>query len=180
MGRERTICPMASDDNMPIEIREARTSEYAMLGSLAVRAYRALGGFGADHPYFVRLADIAGRAADTDILVAQIDGALAGVVTFVPGPDTSMSEFDDPHAAGIRALAVDPPYQRCGVGRALTTACLERARATGRHRVILHSSQLQQAAQAMYLAMGFRREPELDWVPEPGVMLSGFVFELDS
>jgi len=164
---------------MTIEIHTADPSEYAVLGSLAVRSYQELGGFPRDHPYFSRLADVAGRAADTDVLVARLDGALAGVVTYVPGPGTSMSEFSDPEAAGMRALAVDPSFQRRGVGRALAAACLDLARAAGKQRVIIHSAQTQRVAQTMYLAMGFRRDAALDWSPEPGVFLSGFVFELN-
>jgi GNAT superfamily N-acetyltransferase len=163
---------------MTIEIRKAHPDEYAALGAIAVRASRALGGFPDDHPYYDRLADVARRATDTETLVAFLDGVIAGVATYVPGPGTSMSEFDDPEAAGIRMLAVDPRLQGRGLGRALTAACLDLARASGKHRVIVHSSQIQRTAQAMYLAVGFRREPALDWAPEPGVYLSGFVYEL--
>jgi ribosomal protein S18 acetylase RimI-like enzyme len=164
---------------MPIEVRDAHASEYTALGALAVRAYRDLGGLPPDHPYYSKLADVAGRATDTVVLVARLDGTVAGVVTYVPGPDTSMSEFSDPEAAGMRALAVDPSRQRRGVGRALTAACIDLARTAGKRRLIVHSAQTQRGAQAMYRAMGFRRDPTLDWSPEPAVSLNGYVFELD-
>ena len=163
---------------MPAEVRVAHPAEYPALGAIAVCAYRELGGLPDDHAYYDRLADVAGRAIDNDILLAMLDGEIAGVATYVPGPYTSMSEFDDPEAAGIRMLAVDPRFQGLGLGKALTAACLDRARRAGRRRVVVHSSQLQRIAQAMYPAMGFRREPALDRAPEPDVFLSAFVFEL--
>ena len=34
-------------------------------------------------------------------------------------------------------------------------------------------------AHRLYLAMGFRRAPERDWEPDPGIELWGFELDLD-
>ena len=75
-------------------------------------------------------------------------------------------------------LAVAPSAQRRGVGRALSLACVERARSAGRARVLLHSTAWMTAAHELYRRLGFRREPGLDWTPVPDVPLLGFALEL--
>ena len=168
---------MTAGENL--EIRLARPDEYDDLGRLLLRSYATIPGLDADPEHMAELADVAGRARDTETLAAVVAGRLAGVATYVPGPDTSMSEFDDPGAAGIRALAVDPDHHRQGIGRALTVACVDRARTAGKHRVILHTSQYQRAAHTMYQRMGFQREPSLDWDPTPAISLTCYVYEID-
>jgi ribosomal protein S18 acetylase RimI-like enzyme len=64
----------------------------------------------------------------------------------------------------VRHLAVDPNYQGRGAGRALVDACLERARALGRRRVILHSTPMMEVARAMYARRGFVADPARDMV----------------
>lgn len=136
--------------------------DFDALAELTVRAYEAL----MDEPlgdYEHQLRDVAGRASDSVVLVAVDDrGEVLGGVTFVPGSERSMSEFDDDDAAGIRMLAVDPRHQGHGVGRALVEACVARARAAGRARLVLHSTKYMTAAQALYGSLGFVRDPDRD------------------
>ena len=75
-------------------------------------------------------------------------------------------------------LAVDPAAQRRGVGRALTNALIDRARADGRQRIALLSLTSMTAAHAMYLGLGFRRALDRDWEVEPGMLLLGFELDL--
>jgi GNAT superfamily N-acetyltransferase len=154
-----------------VEIRAARPEEFDVLGRLTVDAYRALYDGEQLGAYEEQLADVSVRAADSVVLVALDDaGELVGGVTYVPGADRAMSEFSDPEAAGVRMLAVRPARQGEGVGRALTEACISRARADGRRRLVLHSTDAMVVARAMYGRMGFVEAPELDvWVQErPG------------
>ncbi|MGZ4765711.1 MAG: GNAT family N-acetyltransferase, partial [Ilumatobacteraceae bacterium] len=63
---------------------------------------------------------------------------------------------------------VAPGHQGSGVGRALTEACIERARRDGRRKIVLHSTELMKVARTMYEKLGFVAEPERDeWVTEP-------------
>ncbi len=151
-----------------MEIRRIRPEEYDALGDIAVRAYRQLFGGGSLGPYEEELLDVARRSEDSEVYVAiDDDGALLGGVTYVPGPDRQMSEFDDPDAAGIRMLAVDPRRQRAGAGRALVETCVEIARARGRRRLVLHSTPVMTVAHGIYQKLGFARAAGLDkWVDE--------------
>ncbi len=149
-----------------MEIRRVQPNDYAALGLITVHAYRELFGGGPLGPYEEQLLDVARRADDSEVYVALgEDGSVLGGVTYVPGSDRTMSEFSDPDAAGIRMLAVDPRHQGAGVGRALVEACVQRARADGRHRIILHSTPMMTMAHRIYRHLGFVRTPELDeWV----------------
>ena len=145
-----------------MQIRLARPDEFDSLGEITVEAYQHVRSteLGA---YAKELADVAGRAVDCAVLVAVADsGELLGGVTYVPGSDTAMSEFSDPQAAGIRMLAVRPVAQGAGVGRALTEACIAKARDDGRERVLLHSTPPMTTARRMYEKLGFVRCIELD------------------
>lgn len=149
-------------------MRLARPEEFEAVGEITVQAYR-MGREAELGSYELTLRDVAGRVAECSVLVALDDqDEVVGAVTYVPGPDTAMSEFSDAEAAGIRMLAVRPDAQRSGVGRALTRACLDLARAQGRQRVILHSTEAMATARRLYEKLGFVRRSDLDnWVTQP-------------
>lgn len=145
-----------------MKIRLVRPAEFAAAGDLIVRAYRQLPDALAAAGYEPRLRDVAARAAVADVLVAvDDDGSLLGSVTYVPGPGP-LAESDDSHDAHIRMLATVPEAQGMGVGRALVKACIERARAAGKRRVLLKTRGSMAAAHRIYESLGFRHERSLD------------------
>jgi ribosomal protein S18 acetylase RimI-like enzyme len=152
-----------------MKIRVARPDEYDAIGTLTVEAYRDLTGGAALGEYEDELYAVADRAVDCAVLVAvDDDDIVLGAVTYVPGPAAGMSEFADADAAGIRMLAVAPMQQGNGVGRALTEACIARARSDGRHKIVLHSTEVMTVARSMYERLGFVAAPERDvWFTEP-------------
>lgn len=159
-----------------MKIRDVLPSEHAEVGELVVDVYRSL--IPDLDGYAGELQDVAGRVrAGVLVWVAELDGALAGTVSYVPelGP---YAEFKDPHGAGIRMLAVLPAFQGRGIGEALVRACLDRARADGRERVYLDTTQWMEAAQRLYRRLGFARAPELDWKPAPGLTLFSYVYRV--
>ncbi len=161
-------------------VRPVHPDEYETLGELTVRAYHGVG-FEMAHQadYDVRLRDVATRAATSCVLVATTPaGELLGGVTYVSGPDDPYSEELRDGEAGIRMLAVDPAVQGRGIGRALTSACVERARSAGRRRIVLHTGTWMPAAIRLYERMGFVRVPEIDFTPAPGVDLIAYAMEL--
>jgi GNAT superfamily N-acetyltransferase len=146
-----------------MEIRPVQPDEYEELGRLTVRTYRHLANGEPLGAYEEVLADVKSRTLDCEVFVAVDEtNTLLGGVTFVPGPDTSMSEFDDVDAAGIRHLAVDPAFQGSGVGRALLQVCIQHARELERPRLRLHSTAPMEIARAMYERTGFVRAPDFD------------------
>ena len=126
-------------------IRVAEPSEYEALGELIVAAYRALPPLeGADF-YFTRLRDVAARAAAAEVLVAVSGGEVVGGVTFV-GRGGPMVDIARESEAEIRMLAVEPDREGTGIGKALTLACIDRARAIPDCRRIVLSTRTDMAA----------------------------------
>ncbi len=165
----------------PVVVRPVRPEEYEALGELTVAAYRALADDepALDADYLTELRDVARRAAEVPVLVAvDARGRVLGGVTYVPGPGTPYSESEAPDEAGIRMLAVDPALQGRGIGRRLVEACLERAKAAGRRRLVLLTRPSMTAAQRLYARLGFRRAPARDWEFAPGEWLLGYEIDV--
>jgi GNAT superfamily N-acetyltransferase len=160
-----------------MEIREARPDEYAAAGEVTVRGYEALygenlGGYGD------RLRDVASRVRSAVVLIAVVDETIVGTVTYVPSASSDYAEGLRDGEAGIRMLTVLPAYTRRGIGRALSIACVERARAEGKRAVALHADGIVQASQRMYETLGFRRDPARDFRADDDTTLIAYVFEL--
>jgi len=157
-------------------IRDARPEEYEEVGSLVADVYATIIPGLDDYAHDLR--DVAGRIdAGVLVWVAEVEGAIAGTVSYVPGLGP-YAEFEDPHGAGIRMLAVLPVFQGHGVGMALVQACLDRARVDQRSAVYLDTTRWMETAQRMYARMGFERTPELDWEPLPGMTLFKYIYRL--
>ena len=71
-------------------------------------------------------------------------------------------------------LAVAPSARGRGVARALVEHCFTRARELGLEDMVICSMSRMTAAHRLYDAMGFVREPALDWEPVPDVLLLAF------
>jgi GNAT superfamily N-acetyltransferase len=125
--------------------------------------------------YLAEMADAAGRAAQGELLVAVEDGRVLGTVTLYLAPGSMQWRPDD---AMLRLLAVDPAARGRGIGRALFRACLDRARAAGKRRMALHTTEWMATARAMYERAGFHREPEGD-VRIPGVNIIAYAADLE-
>ena len=164
-----------------IAIREARPGELAAAGDVVVRAYRALGGGGDAHEaYLEHVRDAAGRARHCPVLVAVDEGTgeVLGSVTYVPGQGNAFAELAGEGEGEFRMLGVAPDAQGRGVGAALVRACIARARADGRRGIVISTTPVMHAAHRLYEHLGFRRAPERDWVPVPGVELWAYVLTL--
>jgi GNAT superfamily N-acetyltransferase len=161
-----------------VHIRPIHPEEHRTLGELTVEAYRALEGAQLGS-YADELADVSTRARSAHILVAVEDGAVLGGVTFVPGPDNPYAEQLREGEVGIRMLAVAPSAQGRGVGRALSVACIDRARDRRARQVALHSTPWMKAAHQLYESLGFVRAPDRDLQVSPDVLLLSFVLGLD-
>jgi GNAT superfamily N-acetyltransferase len=152
-------------------VRDAREDELDLAGAVVREAY------GADAtvpPGYARLlADARERARDADVAVALSDGRVVGSVTFVL-PGSRWAELSRPGEAEFRMLGVDPAFRGCGVGQALVTWCVARARDVGAGRLLLCSVDSMASAHRLYTRTGFERVPDLDFSPRPGVRLIAF------
>ena len=162
-----------------MEVRQAAAPDYERLGEICEAAYRAVPGYEVSDYYARALRDVKWRAEHDVVLAAYDDaGSPLGCVTYVGRLESPSAEVMLEGEAGIRMLAVDPPAWGRGIGVALTEACIELARAEGKHRIVLSSTPHMTAAHRMYSKLGFRRMPELDWAPVPDVPLLVFALDL--
>ena len=161
---------------MGIQVRPATTADHPAIARLTVDAYRADGQLEAETGRYADvLADVAGRADQTEILVAVdsdggADGGVLGAVAFVL-PGSAFAELARPGEAEFRMLAVDPSAQGRGVGQALVRACVARAREVRASGILIFTRSFAERAQRFYTRMGFVRAPEHDRSPMPGVDL---------
>jgi GNAT superfamily N-acetyltransferase len=165
---------------MAVQVREARTpEEVAAAGRVTVAANAEFVPPGPTSKtwagYLRSMADTAARAADGTLLVAVDEhGTVVGTVTLYLEAVSEQWRRDD---AMFRFLAVDPAARGRGIGRTLLEACLERARAAGKRRMALHTTEWMATARGMYERAGFRREPEGD-LGVPGVAILAYAAEL--
>ncbi|MCU1448367.1 MAG: acetyltransferase [Acidimicrobiales bacterium] len=162
-----------------MQVREVRPTEYDAAGQVTLAAYRHLPGAHMTDSYAAELVDAGRRAVEAVVLVVvDHDGSNAGTVTYVPDASSPWAEDLREGEAGIRMMAVAPDAQGRGVGGALLAACVDRARAEGKHAVFLHSTPWMTTAHRLYERAGFARAPERDWLPEPDVPLLAFRLDL--
>ena len=165
-----------------IEIRPIRESEYSAAGEATARAYREFltpgrPGFEA---YLARIADVGARAGRAMVLVALVDGVIAGSATLELDSRVTPSTAEPlaPDEAHLRMLGVSPEQRGRGVARRLVTACIGIARERGKRRLTLETSPLMTAAQRLYTTMGFTSTGERH-TPD-GMVLLGYTLDVQS
>lgn len=156
-------------------IRRALPEDYEEVGEITLRGYVHDGFLEPSDAYAEELRDAADRALQAELWVAvdAVTDRLLGSVTFCP-LGSVYRELAAESEGEFRMLAVDPQARGRGVARALVQLCLARSRELGFADVVLCSLPTMTAAHALYLSLGFVREPALDWWPRPEVELWGF------
>jgi ribosomal protein S18 acetylase RimI-like enzyme len=157
-----------------IDIHPVRESEFAAAGEATARAYREFErpewpGYAA---YVARIADIAKRSHVATVLVAVVDGVVAGSATLELTERIRPSSTGPlaPDEAHLRMLGVSPEFRARGIARRLVTACIEAAHAAGKERLTLDTAPVMVAAQRLYTSMGFTPTPERP-MPDGSVLL---------
>ena|ERR1700754_2605052 len=160
---------------MPIKIRSITEAECPAVADLCEAAYVPF--VSGDHEYLESLRDVAGRAREAEVLVATFGRALYGTVTYVPdgGP---LGEIAGPDEAEFRMLAVAPSAQGRGVGMALMRWVVDTSVERGLAGIVCSSLPTMTSAHRIYERLGFRRAPDRDWSPVPGVDLMAFALRL--
>ncbi|WP_210462002.1 GNAT family N-acetyltransferase [Rufibacter roseolus] len=154
-------------------IRNADPNEFEALGQLMVQVYSQLEGFPKpdEQPAYYQMFSNIGEFTQNpgvEILVAVSQkGTINGGVVFFRDLQyygSGGTATQEKNAAGFRLLAVSPESQGLGIGKALTLACIQRAKDHQLSQVIIHSTKAMQTAWQMYERLGFRRSEDLDFM----------------
>ncbi len=162
-------------------LREARSDELDNVSLLIRDAYQQYKNFlplEAWKFYVEDMMDVRRRFNESQLIVAELDGQLAGTVTLYLDAGHSSQEGWPNGWAGIRLLAVHPAYRGRGIGRALMEECIRRCRNQGIATIGLHTTEMMDVARRMYERMGFVRVPEFDFYPRPGVVVMAYRLDL--
>ena len=97
------------------------------------------------------------------LLLARVDGALAGCGAIRPLPDC-----DHANACEMKRLYVRPAFRRFGLGRLLAQALMDRATAAGHSVMLLDTLDDMEAARGLYASLGFEEVAPYYFNPIPG------------
>lgn len=97
------------------------------------------------------------------LLLAWVDGALAGCGAFRPLPDA-----DYANACEMKRLYVRRAFRRFGLGRQLAQALMDQARQAGYSAMLLDTLDDMEAARGLYASLGFVEVPPYYYNPIPG------------
>jgi GNAT superfamily N-acetyltransferase len=145
-------------------VRDAGPADHAVIRDVLRTAY---GQYVADipravwDPYLADLLDLDRHARDGQLVVAVVDGAIAGYAAFYP--DASAQGLGWPLGwAGGRGLAVHPDFRGRGVAATLLAELERRAQEAGAAVFAFHSSAFMTTAVALYERLGYCRAPQFD------------------
>ena len=137
------------------QIRNYESSDAENLNRVAVAAYGQFRDQFQDWPAMLAwLSNASALSATGNVIVAEVQSAFAGAVTYF-GPHSQREAFFDQGWSIIRMLVVDPLFRGKGLGRALSTECIARAKRDGAPVIALHTSPIMTVALPLYLRMGF-------------------------
>ena len=163
----------------PITVRPAVESDFDAVARITRDSYLAAGYFDdAEHPYMRKVQDVAQRAGEATVWVAERAGDVVGSVTLAlagePYADIALRDELE-----FRMLVVDPAVQRSGAGKAMMAAIVDHAKALdGINAVSLTTGSTWESARSLYNKTGFARVPDRDWFV-PGTDIKLLVYRLD-
>lgn len=137
----------------PVRIRAGRLTDESDLAGIQAIAWSPQSGFPSVFSRRPRSFFGPARPPET-FLVAEAGPAVVGFLRLAP--PTTLPE--NAHVLEVSALAVHPGHRRAGVGSALLTATVSRARTGGAHKLSLRVLSTNTAAISLYERNGFERE----------------------
>jgi ribosomal protein S18 acetylase RimI-like enzyme len=106
------------------------------------------------------------------------DGTILGAV-LLPNQQSTLRQIARADEAEFRLLGVNGAARGRGIGRGLVQECLNRAKLLRTRTMVLSTQPSMLAAQMLYESLGFRRQPERDWVTSHGSVRWVYAVELD-
>jgi GNAT superfamily N-acetyltransferase len=165
-----------------LTLRDSRPEELDEVARLVRDAYRQYAPImpsQAWQSYEADMMDVRSRLSESQLIVAELDGQLAGSVTLYPDASHTSLEGWPEGWGGVRLLAVHPKYRGRGIGRALMEECIRRCRLHGMTAIGLHTTEMMVVACRLYEEMGFVRIPEYDFHPGPGAVVMAYRLDLE-
>jgi GNAT superfamily N-acetyltransferase len=168
-----------------LRIRDARSDDRGAIEAVTLAAYEQYAALMPAHWEGYRqniLATLAAAKPDAQIVAEEKGGVVGSVLLYPAGsvmarPGGGSITLTWPE---VRLLAVAPAVRGRGVGVTLMHECVWRARQSGATALTLHTTDVMQAAMRLYERLGFRRAPELDIKPAPGVTIKGYRLGLEA
>ncbi|MER7843788.1 N-acetyltransferase [Kitasatospora sp. NPDC096077] len=153
-------------------IRHALPQDLEEAGRITVDAFVGDGFTQPTSGYVELLRDAERRSREAELLVAvdAADERVLGCVTFAVG-GTEWADIATPREGEIRMLATAAVSRGRGVGEALVRASVTRTRELGLAGMAFSTRPEMTTAHRVYERVGFRRTPERDWAPYPGMNL---------
>jgi GNAT superfamily N-acetyltransferase len=140
-----------------ITIRDYESADEQGLNRIAVSAFGQFRDHYHDWPAMrARVSKASELNAGGEGIVAEFQNQIAGAVSYF-GPNIQKAPFFDQGWPIMRMLVVDPAFRGKGLGHALSTQCIARAKRDGSRVIALHTSPIMTIALPMYLRMGFVR-----------------------
>ena len=144
----------------PATIRPATTADTEAIARIYIDSWNASYGAllsNADRTVTIELSERWRRDLALPVpyrwWVAETEGVIVGFAGIGPSRDPV-----DPHLGELDTIAVDTPYWRTGVGRALISQALHYLKVDGYREAILWTVEGYERGIAFYEAMGWRRD----------------------
>jgi ribosomal protein S18 acetylase RimI-like enzyme len=171
---ERAEAPV--EHGADLLIRDALPSDNAAVVALTLAAnqeHAAALPEGWWEPYSENIRQTLGAEEPGQIIVAELEGRLAGSVLLLPA-EAYVSGYPE-----VRLLAVDPAARGRHIASALMAECFRRTRLSGAVTIGLHTMEVMTTARRMYERLGFVRAPEFDFYSVAELAVQGYRLDLD-
>ncbi|MDQ2139869.1 GNAT family N-acetyltransferase [Alcaligenaceae bacterium B3P038] len=135
------------------------------LTALLHRAYAELGDMGLRFKAVDQSIDVTRQRIDAgECFLASIGSSLVGTALFIPPHRTKGTAWlNRPDVASLHQLAVEPNYQRSGVGRRLMEVVEARAAKCGAVELALDTAEPATHLQRWYASRGYRTIEMAQW-----------------
>ena len=149
-------------DTFDPEPEVAEPAKPSLLGSLLGGSKSGAGGGRAARAerLAVELEERVSKGSDIWVVSAPEGGSILGTADLSEQELLLPTHGLDPDSLYLSSMAVDPGRRRCGIGKELMLAALDRAADRGADGVWLHVERSNLPAIALYESGGFKKQPE--------------------
>ena len=145
--------------------RAAATEPWSEITALLHRAYAVHAARGLRFYASYQDEDVTReRAGEGECYLALVEGVVVGTITALPsGRKSECSWYTRSDIASMGQLAVDPAFQRRGIGTSLMNLAEERARQWGARRIAIDTSEHATDLIALYRKRGYGIIDSIRW-----------------